>query len=82
MRRIIGKTVGSALAVVCLAATLAMAQGQTMTCTASDGKGNCTTALRPDGKSMVVTGIGVQVGEKMTCEDRGYMINCEPVWTK
>src|SRR5215813_7493764 len=39
MRRIV-KTVGGALAVLCLASTLAMAQGQTMTCTAGDGKGN------------------------------------------
>ena len=82
MRRIVGKTVGGALAVLCLAATLAMAQGQTMTCTASDGKGNCTVATGADGKPMVVVGDGVHVGDKVACQNRGYMINCETVWTK
>jgi hypothetical protein len=82
MRRTVGKTVGGALAVLCLASTLAMAQGQTMTCTASDGKGNCTVATGTDGKTMVVVGDGVHVGDKVACQNRGYMINCETVWTK
>ena len=81
MRRIV-KTVGGALAVLCLASTLAMAQGQTMTCTAGDGKGNCTAATGADGKTMVVVGDGVHVGDKVACQNRGYMINCETVWTK
>jgi hypothetical protein len=64
------------LALLCLASTLVMAQGQTMTCTASDGKGNCTVATGPDGKNFVVVGEGVQVGDTIACQDRGYMINC------
>ena len=74
MRRTIGKTLGGALAVLCLVSTLAVANE--MTCTASDGKGNCTVATGTDGKAIVVVGEGVQVGELMTCVDRGYMINC------
>ena len=37
-----GKTFGGLLAALCLVSTFAMA-GE-MTCTASDGKGNCTAA--------------------------------------
>jgi hypothetical protein len=78
MLRTVSKTVGSALALLCLASTLAIAQpqAQTMTCTAGDGKGNCTAATGIDGKSMVVFGEGVNVGETVACQDRGYMINC------
>src|SRR5262245_34312152 len=43
-----GKTLGGAMAVLCLVSTLAMADE--MTCTAGDGKGNCTAATGPDGK--------------------------------
>jgi hypothetical protein len=50
-----------------------------MTCTASDGKGNCTVATGPDGKAIVVIGDGVQVGDKVICQNRGYMISCETV---
>jgi hypothetical protein len=71
------KTVGGALALLCLASTLAIAQTQTMTCTASDGKGNCTVATGADGKAIVVVGEGVQVGDTVVCQNRGYMINCE-----
>ena len=74
MRRTIGKTLGGALAVLCLVSTLAVANE--MTCTASDGKGNCTVATGTDGKATVVVGEGVKVGDPMTCVDRGYMINC------
>jgi len=74
MLRTIGKTVGGALAVLCLVSTLAVADE--MTCTAGDGKGNCTAAAGPDGKVMVVVGEGVKVGEPVSCVDAGYMINC------
>ena len=70
------------MALLCLVSTLVMAQGQTMTCTASDGKGNCTVATGPDGKAIVVIGDGVQVGEKVSCQNRGYMISCATVATK
>jgi len=74
MLRTIGKTVGGALAVLCLVSTLAVADE--MTCTAGDGKGNCTAAAGPDGKVIVVVGEGVKVGEQVSCVDTGYMINC------
>ena len=77
MRHRCGKTLGGILAALCLVSTLAVA-GE-MTCTASDGKGNCTAAIMDNGKTMVVVGEGVQVGDKMSCQDRGYMINCETV---
>src|SRR5919108_6262152 len=82
MLRTVGKTVGGALALLCLTSTLVLAQNQTMTCTASDGKGNCTVATGTDGKAIVVVGDGVQVGEKVSCQNRGYMISCETVITK
>jgi len=53
-----------------------------MTCTASDGKGNCTAAVGTDGKVIVVVGDGVQVGDKVTCQNKGYMISCETVATR
>jgi len=74
MLRTIGKTVGGALAVLCLVSTLAVADE--MTCTAGDGKGNCIAAAGPDGKVIVVVGEGVKVGELVSCVDTGYMINC------
>ncbi len=74
MLRQLGKTVGGALAGLCLVATVAVA-GE-MTCTASDGKGNCTAAAGPDGKVVVVVGEGVKVGEKMDCVDKGGLIEC------
>ena len=82
MLRTVGKSVGGALALLCLASTLVMAQGPTMTCTASDGKGNCTAATGADGKTMVVVGDGVQVGDKISCQNKGYMISCETVPAK
>ena len=82
MLRTVRKTVGGALVLLCLASTLALAQSQTMTCTASDGKGNCTVATSSDGKAIVVVGDGVQVGDKISCQDRGYMINCATVATR
>jgi len=70
----LGKTLGGALAMVCLVATLAVADE--MTCTASDGKGNCTAATGSDGKVVVVVGEGVKVGEKMDCVTTGTVVNC------
>ena len=74
MLRTLGKTVGGALAMLCLVSTLAVADE--MVCTASDGKGNCTAATGSDGKAIVVVGEGVRVGEPVSCVDTGYMINC------
>jgi hypothetical protein len=71
MLRTVRKTVGGALALLCLASTLAIAQTQPMTCTASDGKGNCTVATGADGKAIVVVGEGVQVGDTVACQNRG-----------
>ena len=68
------KTVGVALAMLCLVATLAGAVE--MTCRASDGKGNCTAGSGPDGKEVVVVGTGIAVGEKMDCIDKGTVIEC------
>ena len=62
---------------VCLVSTLALAEE--MTYGASDGKGTCTTATGPDGKSLVVVGEGLKVGEQMDCVDRGTMIACHAV---
>jgi hypothetical protein len=59
---------------LCLVSTLAVADE--LTCAAGDGKGNCTAAMYPDGKVIVVVGEGVKVGEQMSCVDAGYMINC------
>jgi hypothetical protein len=67
MLRTIGKTVGSALAVLCLVSTLAVAaeEGMELTCTASDGKGNCVVGQMPGGKDLVLVGSGLKVGEKI-----------------
>jgi len=53
-----------------------------MTCTASDGKGNCTAATGPDGKVVVVVGEGVKVGEKMDCTHIGTTIDCKAIAVK
>ena len=76
MIQTVSKTVGGAVALLCLAATFAIAAPQTLTCTASDGKGNCTAATGADGKAIVVVGEGIHVGDTVVCQDRGYMINC------
>jgi hypothetical protein len=67
MRDKIGKAFGGTMAVLCLVATLVLAQGQTMVCTKVDDQGNCSEAKGPDGKIGLVKGEGVKVGEKMTC---------------
>jgi hypothetical protein len=81
MLRQFGKTLGGAIAVLCLVSTLAVADE--MTCTASDGKGNCTAATSPDGKVVVVVvGEGVKVGEKMDCTHIGTTIDCKAIAVK
>jgi hypothetical protein len=80
MLRQFGKTLGGAIAVLCLVSTLAVADE--MTCTASDGKGNCTAATGPDGKVVVVVGEGVKVGEKMDCVHVGTTIDCKAITVK
>jgi len=84
MLRTFGKTVGSALAVLCLVTTLAVAaeEGMEMTCVQSDGKGNCVVGTMPDGKDLVLVGTGLKVGEKILCHHREIMIHCTPVQTK
>jgi hypothetical protein len=84
MLRTLGKTVGSALAVLCLVSTLAVAaeEGMEMTCVKSDGKGNCTVGTMPDGKELVLVGSGLKVGEKILCHHRENMIHCVPVPAK
>lgn len=77
MLRTFGRTVGSALAALCLVSSLAMATE--MTCTASDGKGNCTAAKGPDGKVVVVVGEGVKVGERADCVTKENGIFCTPI---
>ena len=82
MLRTVGKTIAGALALLCLASTLAIAQDQTMVCMADDGKGNCTAAADSSGRTVIVIGEGVKTGDKVFCQDRGNMINCETVVTK
>jgi lipid-binding SYLF domain-containing protein len=69
-----GKTVGGVLVVLCLVSSGAVAAE--LTCTASDGKGNCTAAAGPDGKVVVVVGEGLKPGDKMECVNRGTLIDC------
>ena len=75
MLRTFGKTLGGALAVLCLVSTLAVA-GE-MTCAKDDGKGDCVAATGPDGHMVVVVGPGLKTGEQMNCIDRGNMIECQ-----
>jgi hypothetical protein len=77
MVRTVRKTLGGALALLCLASTLAIADGRTMTCLQVDGKGNCTSAAGPDGKEIVVVGDNIDKGALMSCVDKGYMVACE-----
>jgi predicted ribosome-associated RNA-binding protein Tma20 len=75
MRHIFGKSLGSAIALLCLVSSLAVATE--MTCAKDDGKGTCIAATDPDGKTLVVVGEGLKTGEQMACEDRGNMIACQ-----
>jgi hypothetical protein len=75
MLRNVGKTLGGAIAVLCLVSTLAVATE--MTCAKDDGKGDCIAATGPDGQTIVVVGEGVKTGEPMDCVDRGNIIACQ-----
>jgi hypothetical protein len=77
MLRILGKTLGGAIAVLCLVSTLAMATE--MTCAKDNGKGQCIAAMDAEGKTVVVVGDGLKAGEPMDCVDRGNMIACQPL---
>ena len=77
MLRRYGKTLGVAFAVLCLVSTLAMATE--MNCAKDDGKGNCIAATDSDGRTVVVVGEGLKMGEPMDCVDRGNMIACQPL---
>ena len=76
MLRILGKTLGSAIVVLCLVSSLAVATE--MTCAKDNGKGQCIAATGADGTTVVVVGDGLKAGEQMDCEDRGNMIACQP----
>jgi len=77
MLRTFGKTVGGAIAMMCLVSTLAVATE--MTCAKDDGKGDCIAATGPDGQTVVVVGKGLKVGETMDCVDRGNIVACHAV---
>jgi hypothetical protein len=74
MLRRLGTILGSAIAVLCLVTTLAVAME--MTCAKDDGKGQCIAATDSEGKTVVVVGEGLKTGEPMDCVDRGTMITC------
>ena len=77
MLHIRGKTLGGAIAMLCLVSTLAIATE--MTCAKDDGKGQCIAATGPDNQTVVVVGEGFKAGEQMDCVDRGNMIACQPL---
>jgi hypothetical protein len=83
MLRTIGKTVGMAIAGMCLVSTLAIAQtaapGQTMVCTKVDTNGYCIEAKSQDDKMMTVRVEGVKVSEKITCVTTGTSTTCTKV---
>ncbi len=71
------RTVGVAMAVLCLLSTLVRArnqtqsqpqgQSQTMTCTKTDANDNCIQGRGTDNQWYVVKGEKIKTGEKMTC---------------
>ena len=69
MLRTFGKTLGSALVVLCLVSTLAVhaqekkEEGMEMICTSSDGKGTCKSG-EMNGIDVIVVGPGVKIGEE------------------
>jgi hypothetical protein len=75
MRRILQKTLGSAIAMLFFVSSLAVATE--MTCTKDDGKGTCIAATDANNDTVVVVGEGAKTGEKMSCVDRGNMIACQ-----
>jgi len=81
MLRKINKTLGMAIAGMCLVSTLAIAQvpapSVPMVCTKIDAMGNCIEAKGMDDKMVIVRGEGVKVGEKMTCVTSGTSTTCK-----
>lgn len=67
------KTLGLAVAALCVISTLAVA-GE-MTCTKADEKG-CIMAKGADGKEMVVMGAGMKMGDKMDCMTKEGKMDC------
>ena len=53
-------------------------RSRTMICTQDDRMGTCTAASGDDRRDIVVRGDGLQIGDRMDCVDRGYMVNCRP----
>ena len=76
--RTIGKTVGGAIAMLCLASTFAIAQDQpqVMTCLQDNGKGVCIAATTPAHRDVLVFGPGLHRGDHMLCVDRGNVVDC------
>jgi hypothetical protein len=77
------RTLGMALAGMCLVSTLAMAQptapGQEMVCTKVDASGYCVEAKAQDDKVITVRVEGVKMSEKMTCVTSGTTTTCTKV---
>jgi hypothetical protein len=71
------KMLGMAIAVLGLVATLAGAED--MTCTKDNGAGTCIAAVDAAGKTVVVVGESLKVGDTMDCTDRGNLIACHAV---
>jgi hypothetical protein len=84
------------MALMCLIATLALAQGQqgqsqaqgqqgqsqTMTCTKVDDKGNCIEARGSDDRLIIVMGEDIKTGEKMTCVTTSGVVHCTRIAMK
>src|SRR5438552_2890331 len=74
MIRKLTKTLGLAVAVMCVVSTLAGAME--MTCTKADDK-NCTMAKGTDGKEMAVMATGMKMGDKMDCMSKDGKMECK-----
>jgi hypothetical protein len=85
MLRTIGKTVGIAIAGMCLVSTLAIAQtsppGQPLVCTKVDSSGYCIEAKAPDEKMITVRVGDVKVSEQISCVTTGSNTTCTKVTT-
>jgi hypothetical protein len=87
MLRTLGKALGSALVVLCLVSTLAVAaeekkeEGMEMICTGTNNKGVCKWS-EMNGLEVPVVGPGVKEGEKMICRHKEYVNYCVPAPTK
>jgi hypothetical protein len=86
MRYTLGKTLGIALAALCVVSTVALAQpaapGQTLTCTKVDASGYCIEAKAHDDQVMTVRVEDVKVSEKMTCVTLGDTTKCMKITTE